>query len=61
MATDMLIRPYRFDPVLSPKTNCEKEGAKLNIAPIQTFAKKIYIKNSAFCQVVNLIVENTKI
>ncbi len=49
MATDMLIRPYRFDPVLSPKTNCEKEGAKLNIDPIQTFAKKTYIKNRVFC------------
>jgi hypothetical protein len=55
------IKPYMFEPVLWPKTNCENEGAKLKVAPIQAFAKNTYIKNSPFNWRVNLIVENTRI
>ena len=53
--------PYKFEPVLWPKTSWQNEGAKLNVAPIQELAKKTSSKNNPLSWIVNLIVENTNI
>ena len=35
------MNPYILEPILWPKSNWEKDGAKLNVAPIMEFANKI--------------------